>query len=102
MPADRLGVFDLRVAQDDLRQRRHGLPRLPAAAAAAAAATHALVVPLAGVEVFDELNGRIDRRNFCKALVAAGMTAATASDMAEHAALAQSIQGAALASLKSE
>lgn len=46
--------------------------------------------------------GRIDRRNFCKALVAAGMTAATASDMAEHAALAQSIQGAALASLKSE
>ena len=46
--------------------------------------------------------GRIDRRKFCKALVAAGVTAAAASDMAEHAALALSVQGAALANLKSE
>ena len=46
--------------------------------------------------------GRIDRRKFCKALVAAGVTAAAASDMAEYAALAQSVQGAALANLKSE
>ena len=46
--------------------------------------------------------GRIDRRHFCKALMAAGVTAAAANDMAEHAALAQSIQGAQLANLKSE
>src|SRR5215210_5083043 len=47
-------------------------------------------------------SGRIDRRDFCKALVATGMTLAVASDMAEHAALAQAVQGAQVASLKSE
>jgi choline dehydrogenase len=46
--------------------------------------------------------GRISRRKFCKALVAAGFTAAVARDMAEHAALAQVNQGAQLADLKSE
>jgi hypothetical protein len=46
--------------------------------------------------------GRISRRRFCKALVAAGFTAAVARDMAEHAALAQANQGARLADLKDE
>jgi choline dehydrogenase len=46
--------------------------------------------------------GRLDRRSFCKALVAAGVSAAIASDMAEHAALAQSVQSAQLADLKAE
>ena len=39
---------------------------------------------------------------FCKALIAAGFTAATARDMAEHAALAQANQVAQLANLKTE
>ncbi len=46
--------------------------------------------------------GRLDRRDFIKALAAAGVTAAAAHDMAEHAAQAQSVQSAQLASLKSE
>lgn len=47
-------------------------------------------------------SGRIDRRRFMKLLIAAGVTAAAARDMAEHAALAQANQAAQLASLKSE
>jgi choline dehydrogenase len=46
--------------------------------------------------------GRLDRRSFVKALVAAGVAAAVAKDMAEHAALAQANQAAQLANLKSE
>ncbi len=46
--------------------------------------------------------GRIDRRSFCKALIAAGIGAAAARDMAENAALAQSVQSAQLANLRSE
>jgi choline dehydrogenase len=46
--------------------------------------------------------GRISRRKFLKALIAAGITATAARDMVEHAALAQSVQGALLADLKSE
>ena len=46
--------------------------------------------------------GRIDRRTFCKALIAAGISAVVARDMAEHAALAQSVQGAQLANLRNE
>jgi len=46
--------------------------------------------------------GRISRRKFFKALIAAGIAAAAARDMAEHAALAQAVQGAQLAALKSE
>jgi len=63
LPADRLGVFDLRVAEDDLRQGRHGLAGSSAAPATPTAAPHALVIPLSGVEVLDELNRRIDRRD---------------------------------------
>ena len=47
-------------------------------------------------------SGRLNRRSFVKALVAAGVTAAAARDMAEHAALAQSVQGAQLANLRGE
>jgi len=46
--------------------------------------------------------GRINRRGFIKALIAAGVAAATAHDMAEHAALAQAVQATQLANLKSE
>ena len=46
--------------------------------------------------------GRIDRRTFVKGLLAAGLTAAVARDMAEHAAHAQANQAAQLANLKSE
>jgi choline dehydrogenase len=46
--------------------------------------------------------GRIGRRAFLKGLLAAGVSAAAAYDMAEHAALAQSVQATALANLKSE
>jgi choline dehydrogenase len=46
--------------------------------------------------------GRIGRRAFVRGLIAAGFAAAVARDMAEHAALAQSVQATALANLKSE
>ena len=46
--------------------------------------------------------GRISRRRFFKALVAIGVTVVAARDMAEHAALAQAVQDAQLAALKSE
>ena len=46
--------------------------------------------------------GRIDRRAFVRGLIAAGLTAAAARDMAEHAASAQANQAARLADLKSE
>ena len=46
--------------------------------------------------------GRIGRRAFLKALLAAGFGAAAARELAEHAALAQSNQAARLAELKDE
>lgn len=46
--------------------------------------------------------GRIDRRTFCKSLMLAGVAAAAAYDMAEHAAHAQAVQSAQLANLKAE
>ena len=46
--------------------------------------------------------GRIDRRTFVRGLVAAGVTAAAARDMAEHAARAQANQAAQRANLKDE
>src|SRR5262249_54963994 len=46
--------------------------------------------------------GRIDRRTFVRGLIAAGLTAAAARDMAEHAALAQANQAAQRANLKNE
>jgi choline dehydrogenase len=46
--------------------------------------------------------GRIDRRTFVRGLIAAGLTAAAARDMAEQAASAQANQAARLADLKSE
>src|SRR5262249_21393264 len=45
--------------------------------------------------------GRISRRSFIHGLIAAGIGAAVARDMAEHAALAQANQSAQLANLKS-
>lgn len=50
----------------------------------------------------DAYFGRISRRAFMKALVAAGFTATVARDMAEHAALAQANQAAQRANLKAE
>ena len=46
--------------------------------------------------------GRINRRQFIRGLVAAGVAAAAARDMAEHAAMAQATQAAQLANLKDE
>jgi choline dehydrogenase len=46
--------------------------------------------------------GRVGRRAFVRGLLAAGFTAAVARDIAEHAALAQAVQGAQLTNLKSE
>ena len=46
--------------------------------------------------------GRLDRRSFVKLLVAAGVSAALARDMAEQAAQAQSNQAVQLANLRSE
>ena len=46
--------------------------------------------------------GRIDRRTFMRGLIVAGVSAATARDMADHAAYAQANQTAQLANLKSE
>ena len=46
--------------------------------------------------------GRISRRQFMSMLIAAGVSAAIARDMAEHAALAQTVQSAQLANLKNE
>ena len=46
--------------------------------------------------------GRISRRRFIKLLIAAGVTAAAARDMAEQTALAQANQAAQLANLRSE
>ena len=48
------------------------------------------------------LAGRIDRRTFMRGLIVAGVSAATARDMADHAAYAQANQTAQLANLKSE
>ena len=46
--------------------------------------------------------GHVDRRRFMKILIAAGVSAAVARDMAEQAAQAQSNQAVQLANLRSE
>src|SRR5262249_42721178 len=52
--------------------------------------------------IYSAYVGRIDRRTFIRSLVAAGITAAAARDMAEHAAQAQANQATQRANLRNE